>query len=142
MVKPSTCAEPWRSTKEGMMGIRHRSLAASSVLLVALAVLSPTAETQPHTYAGEDGGLISTYGPTMLSALERLQQDTTVTLSGYPDIDFARLMIPLSRSTVDIARLELEHGQDKELRRLAERIIAANGPEVPLLEGWLAKRRY
>jgi uncharacterized protein (DUF305 family) len=135
------CVSLSSTTKEGPMGIRHLSLATSGMLLAVLAVLSPPAQTQPHVYTGEDSGL-SVYGPAMLSALERLQQGITLPLSGYPDIDFARLMLSLSQGAVDIARLELEHGHDPELRRFAERVIAANEPEILPLEHWLTKRRY
>jgi uncharacterized protein (DUF305 family) len=123
------------------MAVRYLSLATSGVLFMALAALSPAARTQQHAYTGEDRDL-GVYGPAMLSALERLQQDMILSVSDYPDIDFARLVLPLSQGAVDIARLELEHGRDPELRRLAERMIAANEPEISPVEHWLTKHRY
>jgi uncharacterized protein (DUF305 family) len=123
------------------MGVRYLPLATSGVLFMALAALTPAAQTQPHAYTGEDPDL-AVYGPAMLSALERLQQGMILSLSDYPDIDFARLVLPLSQGAVDIARLELEHGHDPELRRLAERMIAANEPEITPVEHWLTKHRY
>jgi uncharacterized protein (DUF305 family) len=42
-----------------------------------------------------------------------------------PDIDFARGMIGHHQGAIDMALILLEHGEDEELRQLAEEIIAA-----------------
>ena len=58
--------------------------------------------------------------------------------SGDPDIDFARGMIPHHQAAIDMAKVQLEHGKDPEIRKLSEEIIKAQESEIKQLETWLA----
>ena len=75
-----------------------------------------------------------------LAANDRMHAAMAIEYSGDPDIDFARSMIPHHQGAIDMARVVLEHGQDAEIRALAEEIIAAQEAEIAFLEGWLAAR--
>lgn len=74
-----------------------------------------------------------TYG----AANARMQEAMAMDLTGDPDIDFARGMIPHHQGAVEMARAVLAHGKDPELRALAEEIIAAQESEITFLRGWL-----
>jgi uncharacterized protein (DUF305 family) len=52
-----------------------------------------------------------------------------IEFSDDADIDFARGMIGHHQGAIDMARIVLEHGEDPELRQLAEEIIEAAGNE-------------
>lgn len=68
-----------------------------------------------------------------------MMRDMHIEYSGEPDIDFARAMIPHHKGAVEMARIQLEHGTDAEMRALAEEIIAAQEREIEQLETWLAE---
>jgi uncharacterized protein (DUF305 family) len=59
----------------------------------------------------------------------------------YNDIDrdFAAQMIPHHQSAVDMAKVYLQFGMDKSLRKLCESIITSQSKEIQWLKGWLAK---
>jgi uncharacterized protein (DUF305 family) len=87
--------------------------------------MGPTGEAPPATEG-------------YMAANDRMHAAMDIEYSGDPDIDFARGMIPHHQGAIDMARVVLEHGQDAEIRALAEEIIAAQETEIAFLEEWLA----
>lgn len=76
----------------------------------------------------------------MHGAMQAMQEQMDrVAMTGDPDIDFAAMMIPHHQGAIEMARAELAHGKDPDLRRLAEEIIAAQEREIAFLEQWLQK---
>ena len=57
--------------------------------------------------------------------------------SGNSDVDFVRLMLPHHQAALDMARTELMHGKDPQMRRLAQEIITDQQSEVELMQLWL-----
>ena len=70
-------------------------------------------------------------------ANDRMHEDMMVGFTGDADVDFARGMIPHHQGAIDMANIVLEHGEDEEIRELAEEIIAAQEEEIAFLRDWL-----
>jgi len=68
-----------------------------------------------------------------------MHQRMALELTGDPDVDFARGMIPHHQGAIDMARALLAYGADPELRKLAEAIVAAQEAEIAFLRAWLAQ---
>lgn len=54
-----------------------------------------------------------------------------------PDVAFAQAMIPHHQGAIDMAKIQLRYGNDPTTRKLAETIIAAQQPEIDLMQNWL-----
>ena len=57
--------------------------------------------------------------------------------SGNNDEDFVRLMLPHHQGALDMAKAELLHGKDPQMRRLAQEIITDQQSEIELMQLWL-----
>lgn len=55
-----------------------------------------------------------------------------------PDIAFACAMIAHHQGAIDMARIQLEHGDDEWIRSLSEEIIEAQVQEIAEMTQWLA----
>lgn len=72
-------------------------------------------------------------------ANDRMHRDMNIRWSGNADRDFAAAMIPHHQGAIEMARIQLRHGADPEMRRLAEEIIRAQESEIAELRAFLAR---
>ncbi|MFI2816667.1 CopM family metallochaperone [Vreelandella piezotolerans] len=71
-----------------------------------------------------------------------MHNDMNMAFTGQPDVDFAQGMIPHHEGAIAMAEIVLAHGEDDEIRQLAEDIIAAQESEIAFLKAWLARKGY
>ncbi|MGM1051664.1 MAG: CopM family metallochaperone [Pseudomonadota bacterium] len=71
------------------------------------------------------------------AANERMHEGMMVGFTGDADVDFAYGMIPHHQGAIDMANIVLEHGENEEIRELAEEVIAAQEEEIAFLRDWL-----
>jgi uncharacterized protein (DUF305 family) len=64
----------------------------------------------------------------------------SVKRSGDSDFDFVRLMLPHHQAAIDMAKTQLLHGKDPQMRRLAQEIITDQQSEIELMQLWLKQR--
>ena len=53
------------------------------------------------------------------------------------DIEFVQMMVPHHAQAVEMTELASRHAVDRDVRRLAARIRAAQGPEILMMSAWL-----
>ena len=74
--------------------------------------------------------------PAMHAAMEGMARAMDqAPMVGDADRDFLAMMIPHHQGAVEMARLELIHGTDPLVRRLAEEIIASQQTEIEAMRG-------
>ena len=82
-----------------------------------------------------DPPVIQAYKQTHMDMMKGMD----VPLTGEPDVDFARKMIPHHQAAIAMAKIELQYGKDPELKRMAEKMISDQEKEIAMLKAWLTK---
>ncbi|GIJ09929.1 DUF305 domain-containing protein [Micromonospora andamanensis] len=151
-----------------MLGVRIRELLGRSrrlvlIELTALAVLAagvalviwwPDGDPEPATTSStpapiELPGLPDATAPVLMPGRpgEPAASLPANEMSAMPrpphnnaDVRFVTMMIPHHEQALVMARLVAERGENPQLKILADRILAAQGPEIKVLEAWLTDR--
>jgi uncharacterized protein (DUF305 family) len=71
------------------------------------------------------------------AANAKMHKSMMIEYSGDTDTDFVRSMIPHHQGAIDMAKVELAHGKDPELRKLAQDIVKAQESEIAEMQAWL-----
>jgi uncharacterized protein (DUF305 family) len=69
----------------------------------------------------------------------RMHREMDIRFTGDADRDFAAAMIPHHQGAIDMARIQLRHGRDPEMRKLAEEVIRTQEAEIAQLRAYLAR---
>jgi uncharacterized protein (DUF305 family) len=100
-----------------------------SALLIAVTLVHPTLAVAQDE-ASE----------ALMAAMGNMMTAMHADPSGDPDRDFATMMIAHHQGAIDMAKVELQYGDDPELRALAETIIKAQTDEIARMNEWLARQ--
>lgn len=95
--------------------------------------------TQPDVTQIVDPAGVSEATSAYTAAMQQMHQDMMIDYTGDADIDFARGMIPHHEGAIAMARVQLDHGTDPELREMAQQIIDAQEMEIAFLNEWLRR---
>jgi Cu/Ag efflux protein CusF len=107
-------------------------LAAVAVLATSLAATEHFALAQPAKGAA--------------AAFERVREVMTsrfkdTKLAGDPDKDFAALLIAHHEDLIFLAKTQLEHGGDRQLRQLAQKILDEQQKQISEVKEWQVRRQ-
>ena len=108
------------------MSATRRRLAATTAILALTATLAACS-------TGEEPTAEPPAAPESSSSEEA--EETTE--HNAADVEFTQMMIVHHQGALEMAELAVERASTEEVRTLAERIAAAQGPEIELMSGWL-----
>ena len=109
------------------------------ILLLAFIILNGSAWAQDHKHhkqaSEKQTPEFTKFMKEMDAGMKKMMDDMhSPGYSGDPDVDFLAMMIPHHEGAVEMARLELIHGCDPLVRRLAEDIIAGQQVEIEAMK--------
>jgi uncharacterized protein (DUF305 family) len=74
----------------------------------------------------------------MMDSMRQMQQGMMAKpMTGDADQDFATMMREHHKGAIEMARVELEHGKDPEMKSLAQKVIEDQSREIKQLDEWL-----
>lgn len=114
----------------------------TSALFVAAALsvvggLSLAQENMGHSGASHAGTGASGAMSGFTAAMDAMMRDMPTESSGMVDADFLLMMIPHHQSAIDMARVELEQGQDETTKAMAQKVIDAQEAEITEMRAML-----
>ena len=150
-----------------MSAIRRRTiivpLTVAAALLAGTAAAQPTSPQgqAPGTMPGQgmgqgqDQGMMHGQGQGMhqgeraqampkdpasrayMESMRKMNRDMHRPMTGDADQDFARMMAAHHQGAIDMARVELQHGKDPELKGMAQKVIDDQTKEIQRLQDWM-----
>ncbi|TLS47865.1 DUF305 domain-containing protein [Streptomyces montanus] len=118
-----------------------RHLVTASVTVAVLALAGCTgSDDKPDSASGTGPSVIAPGKPgeaaQTLSAEDASKQRTDDDSPNSADFDYARKMIQHHSQALDMTELAPKHAESTQVKRLAERIAAAQGPEIDAMKRW------
>jgi uncharacterized protein (DUF305 family) len=108
------------------------------ILLLAALIAAPTyvAAQGMMNMPKMEGPAGEAYMKAMMAMHEKM---TSMKPTGDADKDFVMMMIPHHQAAVDMAKAQLEHGKDAELKKMAQKIVADQNKEIGEMKEWQLK---
>jgi hypothetical protein len=123
--------QPWRRTAF------HLAVVLYLVMQCAL-VAAQTGIPRVHDHAGIGTEADDPHWSGLVGSMTTMHDNmSAIARTGNADADFVRLMLPHHQAAVDTARVQLLHGKDPQIRRLAQEIITDQQLEIELMQLWL-----
>jgi uncharacterized protein (DUF305 family) len=107
------------------------------ILLIWVSAVT-LAASQQSSHSHTPAHMAPSYWNELIEIMNRMHLAVTfLEPSGNEDNDFVKLMLPHHQAAIDMAKAELQHGKDPQMRRLAQEIIADQQSEIELMQLWL-----
>lgn len=122
------------------MNAKTLFLGAALSLAFTLPALAQEADHSAHQGMTMDAPAdASPSTQAFIDANAKMHAAMEIDFTGNADVDFVRGMIAHHQGAIDMAKVELEHGKDADIRKLAQDVITAQEGEIAMMKEWLAK---
>jgi len=112
----------------------------TAILMLGAGLVCIGLYAEPHTH-GSQPGEADDWSELNASMDKMHMAMAAIRHSGNADVDFVRLMLPHHQGAIDMAKVQLLHGKDPQMRRLAQEIVTDQQLEIELMQRWLKARQ-
>ena len=108
-------------------------------LILSVGLLGPSVQAGAPVQSSQPA--TDTDWSELIASMDKMHMAMgAVKRSGDSDVDFVRLMLPHHQAAIDMAKTQLLHGKDPQMRRLAQEIITDQQLEIELMQRWLKQQ--
>jgi len=111
-----------------------------SAVFATIIILTATLLRAADQLSGDKSSTDASWSELVTSMEKMHMAMGEVKQSGNNDVDFVRLMLPHHQAAIDMAKTQLLHGKDPQMRRLAKEIITDQQLEIELMQRWLKQQ--
>jgi len=127
--------------KKGGIVMDRKNMLKLGITAVVLAFMGGLATSAQHMTMDDARTQDQNWSELMKSMKAMHAAMGTAQPSGNDDEDFVNLMLPHHEAAVEMAKAELFHGNDPQMRRLAQEIITDQESEIQLMSLWLDQQK-
>jgi len=127
--------------KKGGVVMDRKNMLKLGITAVVLAFMGGLATSAQHMTMDDARTQDQNWSELMKSMKAMHAAMGTAQPSGNDDEDFVNLMLPHHEAAVEMAKAELFHGNDPQMRRLAQEIITDQESEIQLMSLWLDQQK-
>ncbi|WP_426212116.1 DUF305 domain-containing protein [Massilia sp. TWP1-3-3] len=116
------------------------ALACTAILAMPAVATAQASAPSAHLHAMPPAGGSTAVAPDLMAAMQKMHTEMeAMKMSGDMDHDFAMMMRGHHQGAIDMAKLELAHGKDKQIKQMAQKMIADQTKEIARLDKWMAQ---
>lgn len=141
----------FKNLKPTALALTLASVALLQPIAFAQSQMKPGSESMPGGKAGSSsmqGSAMDMKGMDMKGMdMKGMMKDnnekmSSMKMTGNPDIDFAMMMRIHHQGAIDMAQAELRDGKERQMKKMAKDIIAAQKKEIAQFDKFLAKQGH
>ena len=116
------------------------AVAAAATLAMPVVATAQASAPSAHMHAMPPTGSSTAVAPDLMAAMQKMHAEMeAMKMSGDMDHDFAMMMRSHHQGAIDMAKLEVAHGKDKQIKQMAQKMIADQTKEIAKLDKWMAQ---
>lgn len=116
------------------------AIVSAAVLLVPVHAIAQATAPSAHLHAMPPTDSSTAVAPDLMSAMSKMHAEMeAMKMSGEMDHDFAMMMRTHHMGAIDMAKVEMARGKDKQIKQMAAKMIADQTKEIAKLDKWMAQ---
>lgn len=116
------------------------ALASAAALMMPVLATAQASAPSAHQHAMPPAGSSTAVAPDLMASMHKMHAEMeAMKMSGDLDHDFAMMMRSHHQGAIEMAKVELARGKDKQIKQMAQKMIAEQTKEIAKLDKWMAQ---